>query len=73
MTFYSSQKNNTGFGAELAKNLIAGLTVSFVAISLGAAFDILSIRGQTSGPTLHRLRLPLASDTACTKTIEEHS
>ena len=49
MTLNSSQKNNTGFGAELAKNLIAGLTVSFVAISLGAAFGILSTRGAFSG------------------------
>ena len=45
MRFYSSQKNNTGFGAELARNLIAGLTVSFVVMSLGAALDILSSRG----------------------------
>ena len=73
MTLTSHQNNNTDFGTELAKNLIAGLTVSFVAINLGAAFDILSIRGQTSGPTLPRLPLPLASDTACTKTIEAHS
>ena len=73
MALNSSQKNNTGFGAELAKNLIAGLAASFVAISLGAAFGILSIRGQASGSTLHRLPLSLASDTACTKTIEEHS
>ena len=49
MALNSSQKNNTGFGAELAKNLIAGLTVSFVAISLGAAFGIGSGRGALAG------------------------
>jgi SulP family sulfate permease len=36
-------------GKEIARNLIAGLTVSFVAISLGAAFGELSGRGATSG------------------------
>ena len=49
MTLHSSQKNNAGFGAELTKNLIAGLTVSFVAISLGAAFGIGSGRGALAG------------------------
>ena len=49
MTLTSSQNNNTEFRTELAKNLVAGLTVSFVAISLGAAFGILSTRGAFSG------------------------
>ena len=43
------QKSNQDFVAELAKNLIAGLAVSFVAISLGAAFGILSTRGAFAG------------------------
>jgi SulP family sulfate permease len=43
------QKNDQKFAAELAKNLIAGLAVSFVAISLGAAFGILSERGAFAG------------------------
>ena len=73
MTPKTSHTNHHSFGTELLKNLIAGLTVGFVAISLCAAFGILSIHGQTSGPTLHRLPLPLASDVACTKTIEDHS
>jgi SulP family sulfate permease len=37
------------FVVELAQNLVAGLTVSFVAISLGAAFGILSGRGAFAG------------------------
>ncbi|MDG1891179.1 MAG: hypothetical protein P8L18_07700 [Verrucomicrobiota bacterium] len=45
MRFYSSQKNNP----ELARNLIARLIVSFVAISLAAALDILSTRGAFFG------------------------
>ena len=47
MTSDSLQK--PGFAAELTKNLLAGLTVSFVAISLGAAFGILSERGAFAG------------------------
>ena len=35
--------------SELIQNLTAGLTVSFVAISLGAAFGILSGRGAFAG------------------------
>lgn len=73
MTPKTSHTTHLSFGAELSRNLVAGLTVSFGAISLGAAFGILSTRGQTSGPTLHRLPLSLTSDTACIKTIEEHS
>jgi SulP family sulfate permease len=42
-------KSKQTFVAELAKNLVAGLTVSFVAISLGAAFGILSTRGAFAG------------------------
>ena len=49
MTAKSSHTNHLSFGAELSKNLIAGLTVSFVAISLGAAFGILSTRGAFAG------------------------
>jgi SulP family sulfate permease len=49
MTSDSLQKNDQKFAAELAKNLIAGLAVSFVAISLGAAFGILSTRGAFAG------------------------
>jgi len=45
----SFQKYNRDFAVELAKNLVAGLTVSFVAISLGAAFGILSGRGAFAG------------------------
>ena len=45
----SSPHSNQKFAAELAKNLLAGLTVSFVAISLGAAFGILSGRGAFAG------------------------
>ena len=45
----SLQKSNQSFVAELAKNLVAGLAVSFVAISLGAAFGILSTRGAFAG------------------------
>ena len=45
----SLQKYNRDFAVELAKNLVAGLTVSFVAISLGAAFGILSGRGAFAG------------------------
>ena len=59
MTPKTSHTTHLSFGAERSSNLVAGLTVSFVAISLGAAFGILP--------------LSLASDTACTKTIEEHS
>ena len=36
-------------GAEVFHNVVAGLTVSFVAISLGAAFGILSERGAFAG------------------------
>ncbi len=49
MTSDSLQKSNQTFLAELAKNLVAGLAVSFVAISLGAAFGILSTRGAFAG------------------------
>jgi SulP family sulfate permease len=45
----SLQNSNQKFVAELARNLVAGLTVSFVAISLGAAFGILSGRGAFAG------------------------
>ncbi|MCH7988905.1 MAG: SulP family inorganic anion transporter [Planctomycetes bacterium] len=45
----SLQNSHQKFVAELAKNLVAGLTVSFVAISLGAAFGILSGRGAFAG------------------------
>jgi SulP family sulfate permease len=45
----SLQNSKQNFVAELAKNLIAGLAVSFVAISLGAAFGILSTRGAFAG------------------------
>ncbi len=45
----SLQDSNQNFVGELAKNLVAGLTVSFVAISLGAAFGILSGRGAFAG------------------------
>jgi SulP family sulfate permease len=34
---------------QLARQLLAGLTVSFVAISLGAAFGVLSGRGAVTG------------------------
>ena len=45
----SLQKSDQSFMAELARNLVAGLAVSFVAISLGAAFGILSERGAFAG------------------------
>jgi SulP family sulfate permease len=45
----SLQTPNSNFAGELAKNLVAGLAVSFVAISLGAAFGILSDRGAFAG------------------------
>ena len=45
----SVSTTQSGFGTELTKNLVAGLTVSFVAISLGAAFGILSTRGAFAG------------------------
>jgi SulP family sulfate permease len=45
----SSQQSNQSFVAELARNLVAGLAVSFVAISLGAAFGIGSGRGALAG------------------------
>ena len=45
----SLESSSLGFGAELARNLVAGLAVSFVAISLGAAFGILSERGAFAG------------------------
>ena len=45
----SLQNSNQNFVGELARNLVAGLTVSFVAISLGAAFGILSGRGAFAG------------------------
>ena len=45
----SLQNSKHNFMAELAKNLVAGLAVSFVAISLGAAFGILSTRGAFAG------------------------
>jgi SulP family sulfate permease len=45
----SLQDSNSNFAGELAKNLVAGLAVSFVAISLGAAFGILSERGAFAG------------------------
>ena len=43
------QNSKQNLKAELATNLVAGLTVSFVAISLGAAFGILSGRGAFAG------------------------
>ena len=43
------ENSKQSFTAELAKNLVAGLAVSFVAISLGAAFGILSERGAFAG------------------------
>ncbi|MEO1995330.1 MAG: SulP family inorganic anion transporter, partial [Planctomycetaceae bacterium] len=49
MSAESPQSKNVSFGGELLKNLVAGLTVSFVAISLGAAFGILSTRGAFAG------------------------
>lgn len=49
MSSESPQNNGSGFGSELVKNLVAGLAVSFVAISLGAAFGILSGRGASAG------------------------
>jgi SulP family sulfate permease len=49
MTPKTSHTNHHSFGTELLKNLIAGLTVSFVAISLGAAFGIGSGRGALAG------------------------
>ncbi len=49
MTSDSWQKSNQSFVANLARNLVSGLTVSFVAISLGAAFGILSGRGAFAG------------------------
>ena len=42
----SAKESNS---AEIVRNLVAGLTVSFVAISLGAAFGELSGRGATAG------------------------
>jgi len=45
----ASQKPDKNFVAELVRNLVAGLAVSFVAISLGAAFGILSTRGAFAG------------------------
>jgi SulP family sulfate permease len=45
----ASQQSNQSFVAELARNLVAGLAVSFVAISLGAAFGIGSGRGALAG------------------------
>ena len=45
----SLQQSNQNFVAELANTLVAGLAVSFVAISLGAAFGILSTRGAFAG------------------------
>jgi SulP family sulfate permease len=45
----SLQNPNQSFIGELTKNLVAGLAVSFVAISLGAAFGILSARGAFAG------------------------
>ena len=49
MTSDSSQELQPSFASELFKNLLAGLTVSFVAISLGAAFGIMSERGAFAG------------------------
>ena len=49
MTTDPLQNSNSHFAGELAKNLVAGLAVSFVAISLGAAFGILSERGAFAG------------------------
>ena len=44
-------KHSTGVVStrQLARQLLAGLTVSFVAISLGAAFGVLSGRGALAG------------------------
>ena len=49
MVTYSLKKSNPNFVGERAKNVVAGLAVSFVAISLGVAFEILSERGAFSG------------------------
>ena len=49
MTSDSLQHSNQNLVGELARNLVAGLAVSFVAISLGAAFGILSERGAFAG------------------------
>lgn len=45
----SLHNSSKSFLPELIKNLVAGLAVSFVAISLGAAFGILSTRGALAG------------------------
>jgi SulP family sulfate permease len=45
----SLPNSSPNFAGELTKNLVAGLAVSFVAISLGAAFGILSERGAFAG------------------------
>ena len=45
----SLQNSKSNFAGELVRNLVAGLAVSFVAISLGAAFGILSERGAFAG------------------------
>ena len=46
----TKSSSSSSFNAsELIQNLTAGLTVSFVAISLGAAFGILSGRGAFAG------------------------
>ena len=49
LTSQSSSNSSQNFVSELATNLVAGLTISFVAISLGAAFGILSGRGASAG------------------------
>lgn len=43
------KKVSENFSSQLLQNVIAGLTVSFVALSLGAAFGVLSGRGAFAG------------------------
>ncbi len=45
----SKSKTPQGGAAQLAQNVMAGLTVSFIALTLGAAFGILSGRGAFAG------------------------
>lgn len=43
------QNQTKNFTSQLIQNIVAGLTVSFVALSLGAAFGVLSGRGAFAG------------------------
>ncbi|MEO1848087.1 MAG: SulP family inorganic anion transporter, partial [Pseudomonadota bacterium] len=45
----TNNKNQSPFYSQLVQQLLPGLTVSFVAISLGAAFGVLSGRGALAG------------------------